>query len=141
MLFFQRKLPVRPCHLAQQVLNYVVSHIQRLLSTMKILVLNSASSSQKACLYEIDGSPANTPPGCLWEGKIDWSNDGAVVETKNEESFRTVEKIRGAPVPSLWKSYSVRCGTATRQQSNLPARLMQLDIGSCMADRTTKNPR
>src|SRR5215470_15777480 len=52
---------------------------------MKILVLNSGSSSQKACLYEIaDVLPAE-PPAFLWEGKIEWDGESAnvVVKTSN----------------------------------------------------------
>jgi acetate kinase len=37
---------------------------------MKILVLNSGSSSQKACLYEIGETLPDDPPACLWERKI-----------------------------------------------------------------------
>ena len=45
--------------------------------TMKILVLNSGSSSQKACLYEIGEMPPETPSTPLWEGKIEWRTDSA----------------------------------------------------------------
>src|SRR5215471_12960297 len=38
---------------------------------MKILVLNSGSSSQKACLYEIGEMLPDDPPPCLWERKIE----------------------------------------------------------------------
>ncbi len=50
---------------------------------MKFLVLNSGSSSQKSCLYEIDGSIPENPPACLWEGKIEWNKDGGEVEIRN----------------------------------------------------------
>jgi len=50
---------------------------------MKILVLNSGSSSQKACLYEIgDAIPAH-PPLALWEGRIEWDSDTARFSVKN----------------------------------------------------------
>jgi acetate kinase len=42
---------------------------------MKILVLNSGSSSQKACLYEIGDSLPQHPPVPLWEGRIEWNGD------------------------------------------------------------------
>jgi acetate kinase len=35
---------------------------------MKILVLNSGSSSQKICLYQLGENLPDNPPGCLWEG-------------------------------------------------------------------------
>ena len=49
---------------------------------MKILVLNSGSSSQKSCLYEIGEDLPETPAPCLWEGKIEWSKETAEVEVK-----------------------------------------------------------
>jgi acetate kinase len=39
---------------------------------MKILVLNSGSSTQKACLFEIGETLPDDPPACLWERKIEW---------------------------------------------------------------------
>ena len=50
---------------------------------MKILVLNSGSSSQKSCLYEIGDAVPEDPPACLWEGKIEWDGDLAEVSIKN----------------------------------------------------------
>ena len=50
---------------------------------MKVLVLNSGSSSQKSCLYEIgDALPVN-PPACVWEGKVEWVDDGVRYSIKN----------------------------------------------------------
>ena len=49
---------------------------------MKILVLNSGSSSQKACLYEIEGACPVHPPSCLWEGRIEWNGDTAETSVK-----------------------------------------------------------
>ncbi len=44
---------------------------------MRVLVLNSGSSSQKSCLYEIaDVLPAD-PPEPNWEGKIEWVDQQA----------------------------------------------------------------
>ena len=42
---------------------------------MKILVLNSGSSSEKASLYEIGETVPDHPPIPLWQGKIEWSAD------------------------------------------------------------------
>jgi len=39
---------------------------------MKVLVLNSGSSSQKSCVYEIGDALPDDPPACLWEGKVEW---------------------------------------------------------------------
>ena len=60
---------------------------------MKILVLNSGSSSQKSCLYEIgDALPADPPP-CLWEGKIEWQGDTASAEIRNSQGAARKERI------------------------------------------------
>jgi len=50
---------------------------------VKILVLNSGSSSQKSSLYEIGGTLPDDPPNPLWEGKIEWHDDIAQVEVSN----------------------------------------------------------
>jgi acetate kinase len=49
---------------------------------MKILVLNSGSSSQKSCLYEIGGTLPEHPPNPLWEAKIEWDANAADVRIK-----------------------------------------------------------
>jgi len=72
---------------------------------MKILVLNSGSSSQKACLYEIAEAVPENPPPCLWEGKIEWDGDiaDAVVKTSNGATRRARVKVasRAAAVEHL----------------------------------------
>jgi len=50
---------------------------------MKILVLNSGSSSQKARIYYVTDSPAVHPPRCMWEGRIEWKGDTASVSVKS----------------------------------------------------------
>jgi len=50
---------------------------------MNVLVLNSGSSSQKSCLYEIGNTLPDDPPGCIWEGKIEWADDKAEYSIKN----------------------------------------------------------
>jgi acetate kinase len=45
---------------------------------MKILVLNSGSSSQKTCLYEIGDVLPEDPPACVWEGKMEWGRDSSL---------------------------------------------------------------
>src|SRR5271166_4759453 len=47
---------------------------------MKILVLNSGSSSQKACLYHLNGPPPDAPPKPLWKGNLEWREDRATLE-------------------------------------------------------------
>src|SRR5262249_42388105 len=50
---------------------------------MKILILNSGSSSLKTCLYEIGEALPADPPACLWEGRIEWYGEVAAVQIKN----------------------------------------------------------
>src|SRR5579863_3973205 len=49
---------------------------------MKILVLNSGSSSQKACLYDLASPLPDDPPTPLWEGKIEWRGEQASLEVR-----------------------------------------------------------
>ena len=50
---------------------------------MKILVLNSGSSSQKSRLYELGGDLPSDPPEPLWEGNIEWNADRAEIAVRN----------------------------------------------------------
>ena len=49
---------------------------------MKVLVLNSGSSSQKTCLYEFAGAPPRAPAACLWEARVEWEGERAKVVVK-----------------------------------------------------------
>jgi Acetokinase family len=60
---------------------------------MKILVLNSGSSSQQACLYEISGTFALYPPTPLWEGRIEWNGDTAAMVVKNSKGVFLKEEL------------------------------------------------
>ena len=60
---------------------------------MHILVLNSGSSSQKACLYEIGETLPNHPPACLWEGRIEWGSGTAATMVKNSEGVVQKEQV------------------------------------------------
>ena len=61
---------------------------------MKILVLNSGSSSQKACLYEVGATLPEHPPACLWEGKIEFGGDTAAITVKNSHALVEREQVR-----------------------------------------------
>jgi acetate kinase len=60
---------------------------------VKILVLNSGSSSQKACLYEIGETVPDHPPIPLWQGKIEWSVDAAAILVKNSQGVTFKEEL------------------------------------------------
>src|SRR5215469_9987952 len=61
---------------------------------MKILVLNSGSSSQKACVYEIGATLPDRPPACLWEGKVEFGADTASVVAKNSRGAEQREQVQ-----------------------------------------------
>src|SRR5262245_44154367 len=61
---------------------------------MKILTLNSGSSSQKTCLYEIGETLPADPPDCLWEGRIEWDGEGVVALIKNSRGVRRQDRVK-----------------------------------------------
>ena len=61
---------------------------------MKILVLNSGSSSQKSALYEICASLPDDPPNPVWEGKIEWHGDAAEAEVKKASGLVQKAKVK-----------------------------------------------
>jgi len=61
---------------------------------MKILVLNSGSSSQKACLFDLAGRPPEAPPQPLWEGKIEWRDDGATLEVRTSSGANSKRELK-----------------------------------------------
>ena len=63
---------------------------------MKILVLNSGSSSQKSALYEIAGAIPEQPAAPLWEGKIEWEGDAAKIAARNSQGQHRNESVKVA---------------------------------------------
>ena len=84
---------------------------------MKVLVLNSGSSSQKSCLYEIGDTLPDDPPACVWEGKIEWIDDQAAI--LDQELARRFPKGRSLRWPLAGKPSSAcfrACGAARRRR-------------------------
>src|SRR5579864_2633249 len=52
---------------------------------MKILALNSGSSSQKVCLYELGEALPTDPPPCLWEARIEWAGKRGAITVKDPQ--------------------------------------------------------
>jgi acetate kinase len=63
---------------------------------MKILVLNSGSSSQKSCVYEIGETLPATPPSPLWEGKIEWNGGRAKLRVQDSDGHEQMQEVVGA---------------------------------------------
>jgi acetate kinase len=61
---------------------------------MKILVLNSGSSSEKSCLYEIGDSVPDDPPPCQWEGKIEWEGEVTEIALRNVKGAVRKERTK-----------------------------------------------
>jgi acetate kinase len=61
---------------------------------MKILVLNSGSSSQKSALYEIGESVAEDPPAPLWEGKVEWHGGSAEAQVKTSGGVAQQDHVK-----------------------------------------------
>jgi acetate kinase len=52
---------------------------------MKILVLNSGSSTQKSALFDLEPKPSSKPMPPLWEGKLEWDGDKETLTVKNAD--------------------------------------------------------
>jgi acetate kinase len=63
---------------------------------MKVLVLNSGSSSQKACLYEIGKTLPEHPPASLWEGRVEFGDHTAEFVVKNSLGVVQKEQVRAS---------------------------------------------
>jgi acetate kinase len=60
---------------------------------MKILVLNSGSSSQKSSLYHIGGALPFDPPAPLWEGAIEWGADEAAIHVRTSRGAEVRQRV------------------------------------------------
>ncbi len=60
---------------------------------MKVLVLNSGSSSQKSALYEIGNSLPADPPEPVWKAEIEWSKDSAKLQVKSSRGASREELV------------------------------------------------
>src|SRR5262249_2355110 len=61
---------------------------------MKILALNSGSSRQKLCLYEIGETLPADPPARLWEGRIEWDGAEAATLIKNSHGVTQQDRVK-----------------------------------------------
>jgi acetate kinase len=91
---------------------------------VKILVLNSGSSSQKACLYEIGEMVPDRPPTPLWQGKIEWSADTAAIIVKNSQGVTFEEKV---PVYSREQVIRHLLSTARHENACAIASTLEID--------------
>ena len=62
---------------------------------MKILVLNSGSSSEKSCLYEIGMVLPGSPAAPTWEGRIEWEGDTAESYVRTSRGAILQNRVKG----------------------------------------------
>jgi acetate kinase len=80
---------------------------------MKILVLNSGSSSQKSALFDLSAQRSDGLSSPLWEGKLEWdaSNETLTVKNSQGQQFRAESRVPpenrhsslGKMLEELWK--------------------------------------
>src|SRR5215471_17190547 len=61
---------------------------------MRVLVLNSGSSSQKSFLYEVNQRLPSVPQAPLWQGKMEWQGDTATLETRDSSGRSHKENVK-----------------------------------------------
>src|SRR5262249_37062734 len=92
---------------------------------MKILVLNSGSSSQKTCLYEIGEPLRIDPPACLWEGKIEWDGEFASAVVKNSRGIAQQDQVK---VSSRAQAVEHLLATLWSGQTRVLASAAEIDV-------------
>jgi acetate kinase len=87
---------------------------------MKILVLNSGSSTQKACLYDIGEALPIHPQACLWEGRIEWDRDTAAVAVKargiavrQRVAAKARDEVLNTLLSTIWTGNTAVIGSAS----------------------------
>ena len=104
---------------------------------MKILVLNSGSSSQKSFLYELGDKLPLEAPEPLWAATIEWDGDSAevTVARQAEMSFVLGRKLTRARAPfnTCWG----RSGQGNRAWSRSQRLSTWWDIASSMVVHIT----
>src|SRR5436309_1120353 len=92
---------------------------------MKILVLNSGSSSQKASLYDFTDPLPSSPTAALWDGQVEWQGDRVVLQTRNSTGAILNQATTLGPRPEA----TVRVLDAlTRGQARVLSSLSELDV-------------
>jgi len=92
---------------------------------MRILVLNSGSSSQKACLYQIGPALPDHPPAYLWEGKVEFGDGAATMTVKNSRGVLQKEQIQASSRQQIVKHL---LSTLTDGKVRALASLSEIDV-------------
>ena len=57
-------------------------------------MLNSGSSSEKSCLYDIGDTLPEYAPVPKWEGRIEWDGDGAEIRIRNSQGATRADRMK-----------------------------------------------
>src|SRR6266487_3393474 len=71
------------------------------IKTMKVLVLNSGSSTQKSALFELGPESSTDPVAALWLGKLEWQGDQESLHIRNS-SKKEIRRKRKAGDRKAW---------------------------------------
>ena len=63
---------------------------------MKILVLNSGSSSLKSSLYDLCAPWPQLAPDPLWQGEIEWSGSDAEIKIATSAGAKSKQNVKVA---------------------------------------------
>jgi acetate kinase len=86
---------------------------------MKILVLNSGSSSQKSCLYEIGDTLPENPPEPIWQAKAEWNGRRVEIEVEACTGAKLKKQLRvESRKQALGPLLDTLCSGKTRAVSN-----------------------
>jgi acetate kinase len=92
---------------------------------MKILVLNSGSSSQKSCLYDIGKTLPEDPPAPAWEGKVEWDGSQADIQVRNSQGVQLKDR---AQVESRSHAISQLLDTLWNGKLRVVSRPSEIDV-------------
>ncbi|MEL7356680.1 MAG: acetate kinase [Cyanobacteria bacterium J06560_6] len=94
---------------------------------MKLLVLNAGSSSQKSCLYHIEGELPAKPLAPLWEAQIDWipQEQSAKIEVETSTGEVHTETV---PSPARDKTLSYLLSLLCQGSTQVISNLEEIDV-------------
>src|SRR5437016_3056761 len=92
---------------------------------MKILVLNSGSSSQKARFYDLKPPPPDDPPEPQWDGKLEWRDDRATFEIRTSSGAISKE---GAKKSDRSSATAQLLGELASGKTRVLASLSEIDV-------------
>ena len=89
---------------------------------MKILVLNSGSSTQKSALYDLASASFTEPVAPLWEGKLEWDGNKEKLTIHNSDGKKSKNTRLFRPTTAKPHSRSCSQNFGSRQGKSSAAR-------------------